>query len=158
MRIRLTTLYSVGLLALLCALPAAADAVAKVENAGEALIFHPVIEARALTLTVAGPCDYRSESTSKRGEVVFKLDQETVDGRYDYSLVATPVLDREVRRLLLEAREKGDDRAVRELCREGRLPDAKKMKQSGSFTVLEGKIIFEASPESERESERDEGQ
>ena len=157
MRIRLATPYSVGLLALLCALPAAADAVAEVENTGVALIFHQVIDARALTLTVAGPCEYRSESTSQSGELVFKLDRETVDGRYSYSLVATPVIDPEVRAVLLRARETGDKKAVRRLCREGRLPDAEKMKQSGGFTVLEGKIVFDASPESEGGSTRDDG-
>ena len=157
MRIRLATLHFPGLLALLCALPVAADVVASVENAGDALVFRRLIEARALTLTVTGPCDYRSESTSTRSQVTFKLDRETIDGSYTYSLVATPIVDREVRNVLRQARETGDNKAVRQLCRDGRLPDASKLKQSGDFTVLEGKIVFEASPESEGGERREDG-
>lgn len=158
MRNRFPAHYSAALLAVLCILPAApaaADAVAKIENAGEALVFRPVIEAKSLTLSVSGPCDYRSERTSEKGELVFKLDKETFDGRYSYSLVATPILDSRIRRVLLRARETGDNRAVRELCRDGRLPDPEKMTQAGSFTVLEGKIIFDDVPEAARRNSRD---
>lgn len=157
MRIRFATLSSAALLAVLCALPVAANTVAKVENAGDALVFSPVIEAEALTLTVSGPCDYRRVIT-ERGEMAFKLDGETADGRYNYSLVATPLLEGRVRRELLKARESGDDRAVRELCREGRLPDSNAMTQSGTFMVLEGKIIFSKAPEAERKTDNDEGE
>ena len=158
MRDRFQTPTSAALLALFLALPGAAlanEPVAKIENAGEALVFHPVMEAESYTLTVTGPCDYYEQISSEKGELVFKVSEDTFDGVYDYSVVATPVIDRRVKRAMLEARETGDRREVRRLCRDGRLPDAAKLTQSGSFMLVGGKLVFDEMPEAERKSDRD---
>ena len=158
MRHRFPLLTAVPLFALLLAATApalAADHVARIENAGEALIFHPRLEAKGYSLTVSGPCGYRYEVSGRTGEIAFKLNEDTFDGAYNYTLVATPVVDRTVMRALREARESGDDRQVRRLCRDGKLPDAEKQTQSGSFLVLERRIIFDPTPEAARDSDRD---
>ncbi len=158
---RFPALTSATLLALLLVLPAASlaiGAVAEIENVGEALVFRPTKEARGYTLTVSGPCGYRKEIASEKGELVFKLDEETFDGAYTYSLLATPFVDREVMAVQLKARETGDMRAVRRLCRDGRLLDAEQQTQTGGFVVSEGKVVFDPTPEIKRVSDRETGE
>lgn len=158
MRNRYPTLIAASLLALLCALPTASTAdgtIAEVKNAGDALFFYPTVETERLVLTVTGPCNYRNRIVVEKGELVFKLDDEVFDGSYSYSLMARPNVDKEIRAVMLEARETGDNRAVRRLCRDGKLPDRQKQIQTGSFTVLEGKIVMEGATEAVRRGKRD---
>ncbi len=158
MRAHLATLIGGTILAalLFLAAPAAASGpVAKIENTGKALVFHPVIEAARYTLTVGGPCDFHYQQVVEGGELVFKLGEETIDGTYQYSLVATPYVDPKLFEILREARERGDDSRVRELCRAGKGPPAATI-QAGEFAVLKQTILIDTVPESQRRSDRDE--
>ena len=145
------------LLVLLLALAAPAlanDAIAEIEYTGEALIFQPTFEAKRWTLTVAGPCNYRYEATSKGRRIGFKLSEETADGRYSFSLTATREIDPEIMEVLKEARATGETSRVDQLCRAGKLPDPTQI-QTGTFAVLEGKIIFDRVSEAERKIDAD---
>ena len=154
---RVTRITAAPLLVLLLALAAPAlanDTIAKIENAGEALIFRPIVEAERWVLTVAGPCNYRYEATSKGRRLLFKLGEETADGRYSFSLKATRKIDPEIFEILKEARASGEMRRVNQLCRAGKLPDPTQI-QSDSFTVLKGQIVYDTVPEARRETDND---
>ena len=74
-----------SLLLALFALPGAAAAdpvIAEVENLGDTLVFHPVIEFDQLILTVTGPCDFVYRQVVNEGAPSFSLDQTAIDGRY----------------------------------------------------------------------------
>ena len=160
MQDRLATRTFASLLALLLALAApslANDTIAKIENAGEALIFHPAARAALWTLAVDGPCNFRFETTSKGGELVFKLGEETADGRYGYRLQATRKIAPEIFEILREARATGDNGRVNELCRAGKLEDPTRT-QSGNFAVVEGRIVFDPVPEIQRKTDYDLGE
>lgn len=148
------TLTSALALLLLVALPATSQ-VAKIENAGNALVFYPTQEAEWYALTITGPCNYEYRVRAEPGEIVFKLPKDAMDGSYVFSLDTRPRIDPEVMEILHKARVTGDNQVVRRLCREGRLPD-NPVNQTGAFTVIEGKIILDTTPESERQ-EQDEG-
>ena len=157
---RVIRITAAPLLVLLLALAAPAlanDTIAKIENAGEALIFHPIVEAERWVLTVAGPCNFRYEAIGKGRRLTFKLGEETANGRYSYSLKATRAIDPEIMEVLKEARASGEMRRVNQLCRAGRLPDPTQI-QSDTFTVLDGRIVYDTVPEAERETDDDGGQ
>lgn len=158
MKTRYATLSSVctiALLALIAVTSPASSQLVKIENAGEALVFHPVREAKGFSLTVNGPCNYEYMTRIDKGEIVFKLTDEAFDGAYTFSIDATPVIDREVMDVLRKARKTGDNGRVRELCRDGKLPTGP-TSQSGGFTVIERQIVLDTTPESKR-SKSDDG-
>ena len=49
------------------------EPVVKIENAGKALVFHPSVETRLLTLTVSGPCAFEYVARSEEGKIAFEL-------------------------------------------------------------------------------------
>jgi hypothetical protein len=151
MKTRFTTLTIALLLALvLLATTAPAETrLAEIENAGEALVFYPVQEAKEFVLSVSGPCGYQYRQATTKGEVVFRLPKDAVEGSYTYSLDATPIIDPKVMKILSAARGEDNNGRVRELCRDGKLPVA--MNQTGGFTVLEQKIVFDPTPENKRD-------
>ena len=159
MRQRATTLTSLTAFALLAALAAPMPAAAelfKVENAGKALVFYPTEEAKGFVLTVTGPCQYEYRTRTDKAEIVFELPKDAMDGSYSYSIDAVPIIDREIMKILEEARVSGDNTRVRELCREGALPTGA-TNQSGFFTVVERQIVLDTRSEKEREKS-DEGE
>lgn len=159
MRQRVATSTAVTALALIAALAAAMPADAemfKIENAGEALLFYPTQEAKGFQLTITGPCRYEYRSRVEKGEMVFKLPKDAMDGAYSYSIDVVPEIDPKIMEILAEARETGNDKRVRELCREGQLPSVP-AGQSGSFAVVEQRIVLDTTPE-EKRGERDEGE
>ena len=159
MRQRATTLTSLTAFVLFAAvaapMPAAAD-LFKVENAGKALVFYPTEEAKGFELTVTGPCNYEYRMRTDKAEIVFELPKDAMDGLYNYSIDAVPIIDPEIMKILEQARVSGDDKRVRELCREGALPTGP-TNQSGFFSVVERQIVLDTRSEKER-AERDEGE
>ncbi len=148
---RFATLTIAPLLALsLVATAAPAETqLATIKNAGDALVFYPEQEAKEFILTVAGPCGYQYRNVTAKGEIVFRLPKDPLDGSYTFSLDATPIIDPKVMEILRAARGEDNNGRVRELCRAGKLPVA--MNQTGGFTILEGKIVLDTTPESKRE-------
>jgi hypothetical protein len=126
---------------LLVPTPATAVEIADVENVGEALVFYPTVEAHELVLTVTGPCNYKFRQRAEQ-ELVFELDETTIDGAYTFELVAIPEIDPEILDILQGARESGDQGQVDELCRAEQLPGDPAV-QSAGFTVSQGQIIFD---------------
>ena len=108
--------------------------------------FQPRVEYARLILRVSTP---DGEVFSKEFEAgtlpSFKLVDDSgvklPDGHYVYELRLTPHLDREVRDALAAARVKGDDQAVRELQRSGKLPTQVAV-QTGAFSVKDGAAYF----------------
>ena len=152
----LTTLSALALLVSLVPTATAEPPVVKIENAKEALIFYAAVETPMLTLKVTGPCGFEYQARSKKGEIAFRLTDEAFDGSYRFSVDAVPVIDDKIMEILKAARRTGDNGRVRELCRAGRLPTGP-TSQSGSFQVVERRIVLDTTPESER-GERDEAE
>ena len=123
---------------------AANTVVAEIENLGDTLVFHPVVEHKELILTVIGPCSYEYRQVAKRGETpFFRLESGiTIDGNYTYSLVVIPEVDGSVIDVLKIARKTGDNSEVNQLCRDGRLP-GDPATQSHGFLIDRGEIIFD---------------
>ncbi len=148
-----------GLFTLLLALPAFGnDKVVKVENFGTGLVFSPLVEFEKLILTVTGPCgfDFRQEVTS--GELLFKLDETTIDGAYGFNVMREERVDPSVVEALKEARFNFDEETPKQLCRDGKLP-ATPLVQAAGFRVFRGKIIYdpEAVEEQGRAQETEQG-
>ena len=130
---------------LLLALPGtgtANDVVAEVKNFGTALEFQPVVEFEQLILTVTGPCNFLFREVYEGGTPLFKLNEETIDGIYTYSLKVIPRIDSSILEVLAKARKLDDNSEVNQLCRDGKLP-GDPATQSEGFLVAEGKIAFE---------------
>ena len=138
-----TILASLAVLLLFPGAAAANDVVAEIENGGTVLIFHPVIEFNQLILTVTGPCNFLKRDVFKRGDTpFFKLNEETIDGMYRYSLVSIPEVDPGIIEVLKRAREIDDNSEVNQLCRDGKMP-GDPATQSDGFLVANSKIQFE---------------
>lgn len=122
------------------------EAICTVRAEATSLVFEPATHYERVTLTVRGPLGTVTETTH-RGASAFSWNafdadgQPVLDGSYTFQLLATPVLDRETRSQLHEARAR-DDAAptIRELQRRGYLP-VKPRAQSGYFRVLDGAVI-----------------
>ncbi len=141
-----------GLFTLLLALPAFGnDKIVKVENFGSGLVFSPLVEFEKLILTVTGPCgfDFRQEVTS--GELLFKLDETTIDGPYGFNIMREEPVDPGVIEVLKEARLNFDEETPKQLCRDGKLP-ATPLVQAAGFRVFRGRIIYD--PEAVEEQGR----
>ena len=135
------------LLALLFVLPALAaptGTVADVENRYSQLWFYPVVEGfDKIILKVTGPCNFEYRQEIKEGDIgVFKLNEETIDGIYRYSLDVMEKVDGEILEILYEARKEDNYTQVNALCREGVLPGAP-LNQAGGVRVRQGKIVWD---------------
>jgi hypothetical protein len=141
--IALLTTGALLLLALL--LPAAAAAepkLVKAENRDTQMVFYPLVEFVTMTLTVTGPCDFQYRKVVTDGELVFGLDETTIDGNYTWNVFRTEKISPDVIEQLQQARKQFDEETPRRLCREGRLPPPPQS-QSGGFRVFEGRIIWD---------------
>jgi hypothetical protein len=122
------------------------DPIASVAADSTEIRFQPRVEYARLILTVSTP---DGEVFSKEFEAgtlpsLKLIDDSGVklsDGHYVYELRLTPHLDREVRDALAAARVKGDDQAVRDLQRSGKIPTQVAV-QTGAFSVKDGAAYF----------------
>lgn len=122
------------------------DPIAAVAADSTEIRFQPKVEYARLILRVSTP---DGEVFSKEFEAgtlpSFKLIDDSGmklrDGHYIYELRLTPHLDPEVREALNAARANGDDQAVRELQKSGKIPTQIAV-QSGAFAVKEGAVYF----------------
>jgi len=135
-----------SLLLLFLVLPSAAAAaeevIAEVENLGDTLVFHPVVEFHELILTVTGPCGFEYRQVVDRDEPFFRLDETTIDGAYRYNLFRTEEVDPGIVKILKEARKSFDEEIPKKLCRDGKLPGPP-LVQSAGFHVSRGEIIYD---------------
>jgi len=135
-----------SLLLLSLVLPSAAAAaeevIAEVENQGDTLIFIPVVEFHELILTVTGPCGFEYRQVVDEGELVFRLDETTIDGAFRYNLFRTEEVDPGIVKILKEARASFDEETPKQLCRDGKLPGPP-LVQSAGFHVSRGQIIYD---------------
>lgn len=120
----------------------AQEPIAEVQNFGDALVFTPVNEFGRLVLTVTGPCDFRYRQEVTKGDLMFRLDETTIDGVYTYDLVRMERIDPGIIEILQDARKNFDEETPRQLCRDGKLPSAP-LSQSEGFMVSEGTIIYD---------------
>jgi hypothetical protein len=133
------------LLALLAAVPATGQTpIATVGNLGDSLVFTPIVEFAKLVLTVSGPCDFQYRQAVTTGELVFRLDQTTIDGAYTYNLMREETVDPGVIAILQQARANNDPETPRQLCRDDKLPGPP-VSQSEGFLVSQGQITFDPS-------------
>jgi len=102
-----------------------------------------VTENAGVHLTVSSPCGV-FDRTYKEGEDpsfdIGELGPDNPNGTYTWQIRIEPVVDPDVKKALMAARLKGDDKIVKELRREGLLP-AGPFIQSGQFTVVDGAIV-----------------
>jgi hypothetical protein len=135
-----------SLLLLSLVLPSAAAAaeevIAEVENLGDTLVFHPVVEFHELILTVTGPCGFEYRQVVDRDEPFFRLDETTIDGAYRYNLFRTEEVDPGIVKILKEARKSFDEEIPKKLCRDGKLPGPP-LVQAAGFHVSRGEIIYD---------------
>lgn len=108
--------------------------------------FQPKVEYARLTLRVSTPGGEVFSREFETGTLPsFKLIDENglklPDGHYVYELQLTPHLSREVKQALAAARASGDDQAVRDLQRSGKLSTEAAV-QTGAFSVKEGAVFF----------------
>lgn len=124
----------------------AEDPIAAVAADSTEIRFQPKVEYARLILRVSTPDGEVFSREFEAGTLPsFKLiDDSGVklrDGHYLYELRLTPHLDPGVREALTAARAKGDDQAVRELQRNGKIPTQIAV-QSGAFAVKDGAVYF----------------
>ena len=134
-----------SLVLVLLVLPSAAagdEVIAEVENLGDTLVFHPVVEFHELILTVTGPCGFEYRQVVDRDEPFFRLDETTIDGAYRYNLFRTEEVDPGIVKILKEARNSFDEEIPKKLCRDGKLPGPP-LVQSAGFHVSRGEIIYD---------------
>jgi len=100
-----------------------------------------------ILLSVAGR-DCVLDQSFERGETPF-LDPANFagvtleDGQYVWELRATPVIDPDVKKVLMQARDSGEEKELaQELRREGLIP-WEAIVQSGFFTVTKGRILLD---------------
>ncbi|HXU37124.1 MAG TPA: cell division protein ZapB [Blastocatellia bacterium] len=122
------------------------DPIAAVAADSTEIRFQPKVEYARLILRVSTPDGEVFSREFEAGTLPsFKLIDDSGmklrDGHYLYELRVTPHLDPEVREALNAARASGDDQAVRELQRNGKIPTQIAV-QSGAFAVKEGTVYF----------------
>ena len=108
------------------------------------VMWSPVGESESIRLSIAGP-DGVSDVTFPAGEKpylkIYDANGELLeDGPYTWQLEARPVVDPEIAEILAEARQSGDDQAVKELDKAGLLPQG--ARQFGHLTVAQGQFLL----------------
>ena len=142
-------LWMVITCALISALPAMGEEVrqppkpiAEMSGSAARIDWLPASDAESLALTVAGPDDFYVRREFESGETpslsLFDTKGERLpDGTYTYELRVVPRVAADIREKLARTREAGDEYAVRELQRRGKLPE-RPVVQSGYFSVIGG--------------------
>ncbi len=157
------TLAVVFCILLISATPAmAADVaqrsqVALTEVRSTGISWQPLIDFKSAVLTMSGPDGFVMSREFGRGEllqvqVVDKQGYAFADGGYTWELSFSPTVEPAVRRALEKARESGDEKAVAELRRNGKLPEGAVI--SGFFRVHSGSIVTPDKAESAAAVER----
>ncbi len=124
------------------AAPQDPNRIVEIENFGNGLVFYPIVEARQMVLTVTGPCGYEYREVSEGGEMLFKLDETTIDGMYTFNVTRMEKIDSSVLNQLKNARKTFDEEVPKKLCRQGRLPAAP-ISQSAGFLVQDAKVMWD---------------
>ncbi len=108
---------------------------------GSRVEWQPTISNDGMVLTVAGPGGFYLRQEFAAESTPFFDAAGRPDGPYTYELKAIPVLDKQTRAMIENAREPEDRQAIAEqLVREGKLP-AQVPAQSGGFTLAGGSIV-----------------
>jgi hypothetical protein len=150
---RVSNLILTSLVLVLLAVPwAGADEIAEVTNDGDKLIFHPIVEFAKMRLTVTGPCAYEYSQVVTEGDLVFRLDDTTIDGVYRFYLVRIEDINPDVIEALLLARQNNDPEVSKALCRDGKLPGPP-LNQSSGFMVINSTIVWDPDAVEEEKSE-----
>ncbi|REJ84687.1 MAG: hypothetical protein DWQ36_07960 [Acidobacteria bacterium] len=119
-----------------------AGTIVDIENTGDKLLFYPAVEFERMILTVTGPCGYEFRQVTKDREMVFALDERTIDGVYRFYVTREEEVDGNIVQILREARAENDAETPKALCREGLLP-APPLSQTSGFLVDRGRIIYD---------------
>jgi hypothetical protein len=140
---RVSNVILTSLVLVLLAVPwAGADEIAEVTNDGDRLIFHPIVEFAKMQLTVTGPCAYEYTQAVNEGDLVFRLDETTIDGIYRFYLMRIEDINPDVIEALLRARQNNDPEVPKALCRDGKLPGPP-LNQSAGFIVIDSTIVWD---------------
>jgi hypothetical protein len=147
-----------SLVLVLLAVPGAqaAEQIVEVINEGDRLIFHPVVEFAQMQLSVTGPCAYEYNQVVTKGDLVFRLDETTIDGMYRFYLTRVEEINPDIIEALLHARANNDLELPKALCRDGKLPGPP-LSQSAGFTVLEQRIVYDPEDIEKRAGDVDSG-
>lgn len=133
--------FCLGISGLAQSLMRAEEPIAAIAADSAEIRFQPRVDYARLILRVSAPSGEVFSKEFEAGTVpAFKLfdhnGSKLADGNYVYELRVTPRLNHEVREALAAARAKGDDQAVRDLERSGKLTT--QAVQSGSFSIRDG--------------------
>ena len=141
----------ISILSLVCCLALAMPAfgappVAEVEVRPDVVIWSPVAETDGLILYISDPCDVVTRTTWKSGEQPYleaynASGQPLDDGSYTWQLYARPIVDPDITKILLQAREEDDQQTVIQLKRDGKLPQG--LSQNGYLTVVQGQFVLD---------------
>lgn len=91
-----------------------------------------------LNITVSGPDGFYVQNELTIGAGKYSLDG-LQDGLYNYEVTLIPTVDHTTREIMQQARESGDMSHVKELRRQGVLPN-RVSTQSGHFRIVGGSI------------------
>ena len=117
----------------------------------------PAATYERLVLTVSGPQGFHHRQEFEAGTpasfgLFDRAGFNLADGVYKYELRVIPKVDGETRRLMQEARARGDEGMEQRLRQEGKLP-ARPQVQSGAFTIAGGSVVPRDLPEPSAETE-----
>lgn len=134
--------FCLGISGLAQSLMRAEEPIAAIAADSAEIRFQPRVDYARLILRVSAPSGEVFSKEFEAGTVpAFKLfdhnGSKLADGNYVYELRVTPRLNHEVREALAAARANGDDEAVRDLERSGKLTTQATV-QSGSFSIRDG--------------------
>jgi hypothetical protein len=110
------------------------------------IVWQPQVTYETLILTVSAPDGevFRHEFSAGEPVALSPIGENggpLPDGLYIYELRVIPIIDKQVKKTLAQARERGDDVAVeREFKARGAIPQ-EPLVQSGGFTIAGGVVM-----------------
>lgn len=135
------------------------DVIAVMDIQTNLITWQPQVSYERLILSVSGPGDVLIISSFESGNLPSLSLAELsgnpfLDGQYAYELTLVPVLSAEVRAMLIEARESGDDSIVETLQQSGALPQ-ETLTQTGYFQIYNGRFVTERALQTQTISDSD---
>jgi hypothetical protein len=116
---------------------------ANVLDNGREIVWELEVPHSAVWLTVSTPCGVFHRVYEKGETPRFSLEElspDNPDGSYTWQIRIEPIVDKEVAKILEEARQSGDTELPKKLWREGKLPQGPFI-QTGEFGVERGEIL-----------------